>query len=339
MESEFTIASRRYLGAKTKLLDFIDTTISRECGKFSTLLDLFGGTGVVANHFFDRKKILINDLLESNYHSYVTWFGSGRASEKKLSNIVNGINSIGYFSSNYFSVNYGNRYFSLDNAKKIGFIRSEIEKLSLSNEINSREKSILLTSLIYSADRVANTCGHYDAYRKKIDKNSLFQLKLLKFNTCENNYAEIFQKDANELVRKVYADVVYIDPPYNSRQYGDAYHLLENLVAWDKPKLVGIAKKKLDRSVTKSKYCTREANLVFTDLIGNIQAKYIVVSYNNMEQRGNVRSQAKISRQEIEETLLRRGKLKIFQKNYSQFNAGKTFKEDHKELLYVCKIK
>jgi len=339
MESSCTIASRRYLGAKTRLLEFIDSTITGECGKFSSFLDLFGGTGVVANHFFGRNKILINDFLESNYHSYVTWFGKGSASTKKLSVIVAELNSVSKFPANYFSINYGNKYFSQENAKKIGFIRGEIDRLSLCNDINSREKSILLTSLIYCADRVANTCGHYDAYRKKIDKNDLFQLGLLKFNQNREHFAQIFQKDANDLIRDVYADVVYIDPPYNSRQYGDAYHLLENLVVWDKPKLVGVAKKKADRSDTKSKYCTRDASSAFSDLVNNIQARHIVISYNNMEKRGNARSQAKISGQEIESILATRGKLKIFEQKHSQFNAGKTFKEDHKEMLYVCTIK
>ena len=333
MESGFNISSRRYLGAKTKLLQFIDSTISAECGKFDSLLDLFGGTGVVANHFFGNKKILIN------YHSYISWFGRGPASAKKLSEIIENLNSLTKFPNNYFSINYGNRYFSVENAKKIGFIREEIERLVLTKEITSRERSILLTSLIYSADRVANTCGHYDAYRKKIDKIELMPLNLLKFKSNRQSYAEVFQRDANDLVREVYADVVYIDPPYNSRQYGDAYHLLENLVVWDKPKLIGVARKKSDRSSTKSKYCTREAVSAFSDLIENIQAKHIVVSYNNMEGRGNIRSQAKITSEEIEEVLTSRGKVKIFAQEHSQFNAGKTAKEDHKELLYVCKIR
>lgn len=38
--------------------------------------------------------------------------------------------------------------------------------------------------------------------------------------------------DANQLVRKVKADIAFIDPPYNSRQYSRFYHILENIVQW-----------------------------------------------------------------------------------------------------------
>ena len=62
--------------------------------------------------------------------------------------------------------------------------------------------------------------------------------------------------DANEFIKNVKADLVYIDPPYNSRQYCDAYHLLENVARWEKPEVFGTAKK-MDRSKLKSKYCSK----------------------------------------------------------------------------------
>ena len=34
------------------------------------------------------------------------------------------------------------------------------------NMINYKEYAILITSLLYAMDRIANTVGHYDAYRK-----------------------------------------------------------------------------------------------------------------------------------------------------------------------------
>ena len=92
---------------------------------------------------------------------------------------------------------------------------------------------------------------------------------------------EQYNTDTNELVKKIEADLVYIDPPYNSRQYCDAYHLLENVACWKKPDVEGTARK-MDRSHLKSDYCTRSAPKAFEDLIDNIKAKYILVSYNNM---------------------------------------------------------
>ena len=95
--------------------------------------------------------------------------------------------------------------------------------------------------------------------------------------------------DSNELVRKIYADLVYIDPPYNSRQYCDAYHLLENVARWEKPQVFGVARK-MDRTKLKSKYCTKNATKTFEDLIRNLNCKYILFSYNNMATKGNDRS-------------------------------------------------
>ena len=67
---------------------------------------------------------------------------------------------------NYFSENFSDTYFSSKDCKKIGYIRDNIEDKFKKQEINEREKCILIASLIYSMDRVANTVGHYDAYRK-----------------------------------------------------------------------------------------------------------------------------------------------------------------------------
>lgn len=95
-------------------------------------------------------------------------------------------------------------------------------------------------------------------------------------------------------MKDISADLVYIDPPYNSRQYCDAYHLLENVAKWNKPKVFGVARK-MNRDNLKSNYCTSQATESFRNLVNNIHAKYILLSYNNMEMKGNSRSNAKIS--------------------------------------------
>ena len=165
------------------------------------------------------------------------------------------------------------------NALKIDYIRNFIES---NGELNYFENFFLLTSLIYAMDKVANTCGHYDAYRKEL--NSYKELKLLipeiKYENNFNN--RVFNKDANELIKKIEVDILYIDPPYNSRQYSDAYHLLENITEWNKSKVFGVARK-MDRSHIKSKYNTSEAEKAFAELIENANVKYILFSYNTTE--------------------------------------------------------
>ena len=218
-------------------------------------------------------------------------------------------------------------------------MRDLIKKYSLNKIINKREESILLTSLIYSADKVANTCGHYDAYRMNLDSKKKIEFLMPNFNTERNKNIMIFNEDANILAKRIKTDITYIDPPYNSRQYSDMYHLLESLVEWKKLKVHGVASKVKDRSNTKSLYCTKEARNTFANLIENLNTKYIVISFNNMGERGVGRSQAKISNDEITEILSQRGRVKIFEEDFRQFTTGKTIMEEHKEILYVCKTK
>lgn len=335
----FSINNRRYIGSKARMIDFIDEVIKKEKIEYSSFLDLFGGTGIVGDHFNNQStKVYVNDLLKSNYISYQAWFGNEKVDKKKLNEYINKYNNLSNLEDNYFSVNFSNTYFSKDNCKKIGYIRENIESEYLNNNINSRERAILITSLLYAMDKIANTVGHYDAYRKNgsLDKElELFMLDLKSNKNNKNN--KIFNEDSNELVKNLKADVVYIDPPYNSRQYSDAYHLLENVATWEKQEVFGVAKK-MKRNGIKSKYCSVSAPLAFKDLIENIDAKYIIVSYNNMGTKGAGRSQAKISDEDIMSVLNNKGKVKVYETDFNQFNTGKTNIDNHKERLFVCKV-
>ncbi len=189
----------------------------------------------------------------------------------------------------------------------------------------------------YSIDRIANTVGHYDAYIKKDLKDLKFEMKLISTNTEKNLHNKIYNKDANLLIRDIECDILYLDPPYNSRQYSDAYHLLENLSLWQKPEVFGVAKK-FDRSKIKSEYCKVNASILFDDLIQNAKCKYILLSYNNMGNNGNGRSNAKISDEQIMKSLSKRGKVKIFEQDYKEFNTGKEKRNDN-NILYNVNIR
>ena len=334
-----SINNRRYIGSKARMIDFINETIKKEKIEFSSFLDLFGGTGIVGNFFNDQKtKIYVNDLLKSNYLSYLAWFGNEKIDKNKIKTFINKYNSLSNLEENYFSINFSDTYFSKDNCKKIGYIREDIEANYLSNNLNTRERAILITSLLYAMDKIANTVGHYDAYRKNGNLDKKLELCMLDLKSNINNKNnKVFNEDSNELVKSIKADVVYIDPPYNSRQYSDAYHLLENVAMWEKNEVHGVAKK-MERNGIKSKYCSVSAPLAFKDLIDNIDAKYIIVSYNNMGTKGAGRSQAKISDDDIINTLRLKGKVKVYETDFNQFNTGKTHIDNHKERLFICKV-
>ena len=333
--NHFSIQNRRFLGNKNRLLNFIENIVNKKCENFKSFCDIFAGTGVVGAKFNNENiKVISNDILNSNFVAISAFIGSKNIDIEKLKNKINYLNCIKAESDNYFSLNYGGTFFTIENARKIGAIRSEIENIAE----NQEEKNALITSLIYATDKVANTVGHYDAFRKKLD--SIKSIKLLiptiEFKNNRNN--EIYKEDANVLIRKIECDVLYIDPPYNSRQYCDAYHLLENLVNWEKPKVFGKAKK-MDRSNLKSNYCLKSAPQAFEDLIQNAKCKHILISYNNTGESKDGRSNARISDAQMMDILKRKGDVEIFERDYRAFSTGKSNTDGNSERIFYCKVK
>lgn len=329
-----SIQNRRYLGNKYKLLPFIDKVVKQECSDINTVADIFAGTGVVCS-IFKGKKLILNDLLYSNYITYETWFGSENVDKEKISNLIKSYNELKVVEDNYMSENFSNTFFCEEDCRKIGYIRENINQLFNDGCINKREKAVLITALLYAMDRVANTCGHYDAYIRNSKFEKKLELFMLDISNDNNSSNVFYRQDANELVKNIEADLVYIDPPYNSRQYCDAYHLLENVALWEKPKVEGVARK-MDRSALKSSYCTNSATKSFEELIKNINAKYILLSYNNMANKGNDRSNSKISDEDILRILKNKGEVKVFSEKYKAFTTGKTSIDDNEERLFLC---
>jgi adenine-specific DNA-methyltransferase len=236
------------------------------------------------------------------------------------------------------SLNFSNTFFSYSDCRKIGFIRDDIETLFINGKLNERERALLITSLLYAADKIANTCGHYDSYRKGIKFNKHLELSVPLPDKQLNTQNVCYNEDANELIKRTTADLVYIDPPYNSRHYCDAYHLLENIAQWEKPEVFGEARK-MDRRNLKSNYCTTKATTTFEDLIKNANALYILLSYNNMAQKGNERSNAKIRDEDIMRILSYKGNVTIFRKNHKPYSAGNSNINEHEERLFLCVCK
>lgn len=328
------INNRRYLGNKYRLLPFITKVVNDYCNDINIFADLFAGTGAVSSAFSD-KIIITNDILYSNYICNLAWFGAQKFDPKKVKSIIDSYNDICTDERNYMSENFADTFFSLEDCSKIGMIREDIEKKFNAREINEREKALLITSLLYAMDKIAKTCGHYDAYRRGVEFDKHIELSYPAASNDNSLENHCFNDDINHLAVNIKADLVYLDPPYNSRQYCDAYHLLENVARWQKPDVVGIARK-MDRKLLKSKYCTKEAAVSFEDLVDKLQCRYILLSYNNMKDKGNERSNAKISDDDIFRILGAKGKVMVFEEEYKAFTAGKSDIKDNAERLFLC---
>lgn len=330
---EFKLSNRRYIGCKQKLLDWIFSQIRDVMPKAKSLFDVFAGTGVIAERALDEgfERVIVNDLLYSNGVIYEGFFGGGKVSDRKLKEIVAAYNAIDVdkLEENYFSENFGGKYFEDGLARLIGFIREDVEQRG--NALTKKERAILLASLMYSVDAHANTCGHFEAYIKKPIPIRDFRFRLIDYRVSSK--VEIYRTDSNLLAEKIEADVAYIDPPYNSRQYSRFYHVYETLVKWDKPVLHGVARKPDAENM--SEYCRKDAPEAFADLVRKLRCKCLVVSYNNTYASKSKSSENKITLEQIQVILERVGKTKVYTKKYSFFNAGKTEFDDHKEYLFV----
>lgn len=328
------INNRRYLGNKYKLLPFITGIVKKECEHIETVADIFAGTGAVSSAFID-KVLITNDLMYSNYVCNYAWFGAEPYDTDKIVEYVVRYNAKTKCGENYMTRNFADTYFSKADCAKIGYIREDIERNYKKGNLNKRERALLITSLLYAMDKIAVTCGHYDAYRKCADFQNSLELYVPMAEVNNNISNQCFNEDANNLVKRIEADLVYIDPPYNSRQYCDAYHLLENVARWEKPEVFGVAKK-MDRSSMKSKYCTTSATKAFETLINDIKAKYIMLSYNNMAEKGNCRSNAKITDEDIIRILSEKGTVKVFEESYKAFTTGRSDISENAERVFLC---
>lgn len=332
------ISNRRYLGNKYKLLPFIKEVVENECTDVNTFFDVFAGTGAVASAFTDCK-LIVNDIMRSNYIASLAWFSSEDYSEKKVIDLIEYFNSCDASTqSNYFSEHFSDTYFSRNVCKKIGFVRDTIEELYRNQTVNQKEWAIIITSLFYSMDRIAATCGHYDSFIQGavLPEEITLRMPRLDYNLAPDNIC--LNNDANIIASDYECDVAYLDPPYNSRQYCDAYHLLENLAIWQKPEVFGIARK-MDRSAMKSEYCRTTATQQLSELVKMLKARYILLSYNNNGTKLQVRSNAKISDDAIMQILSAKGEVKVFTRNYRPFSAGKGENIGNQERIFLCIVR
>ena len=329
------IESRRYIGNKAKLADWILEIIDRTADDVRSFCDIFAGSGSMTNKVLPYfEKVIINDFLYSNNVIYKGFFGKGEWDKEKVLAILEEWNQIDTerLEENYFSRMFGDKYYGHSVAKHIGYIRENLEKRR--KDITDKEYCILLATIIYNIDRLSNTCGHFDAYIKKNIEYRPLKLRLI--NACSYEHVEIYREDANKLAQQISADVTYIDPPYNSRQYSRFYHVYETLVKWDKPKLYGVAMKPEEENM--SDYCKSKALDAFRDLIFKLNTRYIVVSYNNTYNSKSSSSANKIKLEEIQEVLNEVGETMIYKHSHHAFNAGKTEFDNHMEYLFVTRV-
>ncbi|MGL4863793.1 MAG: Dam family site-specific DNA-(adenine-N6)-methyltransferase [Cetobacterium sp.] len=299
----------RFIGSKVQLLEEIENFIKEniKIRKNMVFCDLFSGSTAVAKYFKRDFKIISNDIMNFSYILQKSTIKLNQVPDfiklKKYLNVETLSEILEYFENteilkllekfkieeselfiykNYTpNENSVRMYLSSKNGKRIDVIRITLNKLFEENIIKEEEFTYLLACLIEAVPYISNISGVYGAYLKHWDKRALNSFKFIQLDVEDNNKKnECYNKNAHELITEIQGDILYLDPPYNNRQYLPNYHLLETISKYDSPKIKGITGVR-DYKNEISKFCRKkEAREALEQIIKEAKFNYIIMSYS-----------------------------------------------------------
>lgn len=338
-----------YLGSKVRLSGWITNTIKKTIEidgldiSNMKFCEPFAGTGIISRLMANEvKSIVANDI---EYYSYIlnsTFLMSVNNVNLdliKVESLIDTLNSLvpvtgmiyrNYCSPDDTSLNGARLYFKSRNGAKIDAIRQHIRFLFRSRRINVFERFFLISSLIMAADKVSNCASMYGAYLKDLKSSAMRDLQLeMPIVNPENPPSSVFWMDARNLLTMVQGDILYIDPPYNKRQYGANYHLLNTIALYDDFKLIPKGKTGLRPDYNKSAWCYRakcEAEL--DELISLANYNFIFMSYNDQGLIDDPRA-----------IMNRYGRCDVISRLYNTYKSdnNRVYKKDPVERLYVLR--
>lgn len=350
----------RYIGNKENLCDKIFHIMQSKNINGNSFFDFFAGTTSVGQYFKQKKyQIFSSDLMYFSFVLQKAYLENNETVlfEKLLQNIFVETNDLfatnidkvilflntippqeGFIYQNYTPTGTANleiprMFFSDENGKIIDAIRQQIEIWKQDNLISENEYFILLACLIESVSFYANVAGVYAAFHKKWDPRAVKKMMLRPIKISNNKLDnQVYNKDSVELLEHIEADIFYLDPPYNQRQYAPNYHLLETIAKYDNPTIKGVSGMR-DYQHQKSKFCNAKTGLEELDKVAqNGKFKHLILSYNS---EGIMPSEGIIS------VLEQYGKTELVEFDYLRFKSNNNGESKHKkyikEQLYILK--
>lgn len=306
-----------YIGSKHSLLKFIERSVRETGVRGGLFCDLFAGTAVVGHHFKKLGfQIISNDWQEYSYvfakalvetarwprftgvmdevkrfgvqaKGQLSLFNTVPTQERALHRVLDYLNGLagvaGFIYKNYCPGGSDNlrRYYTDENGRRCDAIREKLNEWRREGRITENEFYVLLAALLEAIDSVANTASVYGAFLKHFKASALRPLKLRPLPLVVGAGSRASKQDANELARDIECDVLYLDPPYNARQFSANYHVLETIAAYDAPPLAGKTGLR-PAEHQKSRYCSRRhAREALREIINDVRARHIFLSYND----------------------------------------------------------
>lgn len=274
----------KYIGSKRALLPWITGVVEQidAINPLRDAVDLFSGSSrvghalkgmglfVTSNDIHAYALVLAQTLVQANRAQYPP---------ERIQPILKRLHRLkgktGWFTRTYCEES---RFIQPHNGARIEAVRARIEQEAAGDEIL---RAILLFSLMIAADKVDSTTGIQMAYLKRWAPRSFGELRL-EYPPLLPGQGLALQADALEAAAGLRADLFYLDPPYNQHSYLGNYHLWETLVCWDNPQTYGVARKRTDVQSRKSPFNSkRGAKGTMERLLGSLQARHLVLSFNN----------------------------------------------------------
>ncbi|MBO4532248.1 MAG: DNA adenine methylase [Treponema sp.] len=332
----------RYIGNKENILENIYSILQANNVKGKTFFDFFAGTTNVGRFFkskdyqvsssdilylsFCLQKAYIENNEEPKFEKLINSLpkqNSQNLFDSPLEIVANYLNSLegveGFIFKNYTpqgtkELPQPRMYFIDENGKKIDAIRQQIENWKIGNLISENEYYVLLACLIETIGFYSNIAGVYAAFHKHWDCRALRHLELRIIQFVDNKKENIvYNEDSMNLLDKIDTDILYLDPPYNERQYAPNYHILETIAKYDEPKLRGVTGMR-DYSSQKSRFCNPITALEDLNKIANeAKYKFLVLSYN---------SEGIMPSEKILDILKQYGTVKLEQFEYARFKSN-----------------
>jgi adenine-specific DNA-methyltransferase len=338
-----------YIGSKFQLLEWITSNIleKTELTSFenTTIADLFGGTGIVSYHFRTLGARIISNDVEL-FSSIITSAFTKSVYSDKCKTLIQTLNNeletgrlTGFITKKYSPYNSNERkFFTEENAQRIDYLRHRIEELR--SELSQDDYTFLLASLLVSADAISNVPAVYGCFLKNFKDKAKKTLTLIPVHTCNKPPKEssTYNLDvlSDDLLKKVESDIVYLDPPYNDRQYSKNYFPLNIIAKTPKqlekePELKG--KTGIPTDCFISPFCKKGKTVEesFEKLFKELKTSWIFLSYN---------SESLISKSRMCEIMKKYGDVSVIERDYKRFKSFEYNKDKEiKEYLFCLKIR
>lgn len=345
----------RYIGNKENIIEKIHQILKNNDVIGKSFFDFFSGTTNVARFYKDLGYVIYSsDIMYVSYCLQKAYIENNEEPTFKklqsflyniktnnnlfstpLDDVISYLNEIddviGFIYSNYTPdgtqhLQQPRMYFSSENGKRIDAIRLKIEEWKTKELITENEYYILLSCLIESVSLYSNVAGVYAAFHKKWDPRAIkrFYLRPIKLHLNKQSNI-VYNTDSMELLKKIDVDILYLDPPYNSRQYLPNYHVLETIAKYDNPIIKGITGMR-EYCCEKSSFCNSKTALRDLEIIAQeAQYKYLVLSYN---------SEGIMPQESIISVLSKYGKVKLEQFQYARYKSNNNGLSNSKRCVF-----